>query len=75
MPTDRHCTHCQSALSYQGVKRLHEGNANFVLMSIMHCHVYLCKTCGHLEFFALIDAAEGGDDAGIALGIEKELNS
>jgi RNase P subunit RPR2 len=58
MPKDRHCTHCQSPLEYVGMKRLHEGHLNIIQTETMPCHVYLCRVCGHIEFFALIDVAD-----------------
>lgn len=47
----RHCTHCGGAVTYKGLKQIHEGQRNNVLMSTMACEVYVCETCGHIEFF------------------------
>lgn len=48
---DRHCTHCHSALEFKGLKEFHEGNALHILMRKVACAVYVCRSCGHIEFF------------------------
>ena len=44
------------------MKRLHEGHLNIIQVETMPCHVYLCRACGHIEFFAPIDAADDRTD-------------
>jgi hypothetical protein len=48
---NRHCTHCGGQLNYKGLKEIHEGYAFHLLMERMECDVYVCDTCGHIDFF------------------------